>query len=336
MPDQPNPSVIFDLAWAYQSTAALRTAIDLDVFSAIAAGDGALDALARRTGASERGLRSLCDFLVVRELLEKTGDGYELTPASATFLDRAQPTCLASAVSFMSTGTLREGFDALSEAVREGGTALPEGGTMAPDHPVWVEFAQAMVPMMAPVADLVASELARREVSVTRVLDVAAGHGIYGIELLKRWPESRAIAVDWESVLTVARENAEAAGVGERLETLPGSVFDVELPTGLDLVLLPNFLHHFDLPTCEALLKRLHAAMAPGAHVAIVEFVPEEDRVNPPRAASFSLVMLATTPSGDAYTRSELERVLHGAGFTDVGATPLEPTDATLVLARRS
>jgi hypothetical protein len=46
-----------------------------------------------------------------------------------------------------------------------------------------------------------------------------------------------------------------------------------------------------------------------------LEFVPNEDRVSPPMSATFPLVMLATTASGDAYTFAELERMLRVAGF---------------------
>ncbi len=42
---------------------------------------------------------------------------------------------------------------------------------------------------------------------------------------------------------------------------IPGSAFDVDLGggkgTNYDVVLLPNFLHHFDAAVCEGLLKRV-------------------------------------------------------------------------------
>jgi len=47
-----------------------------------------------------------------------------------------------------------------------------------------------------------------------------------------------------------------------------------------------------------------------------LEFVPNADRVSPAPAAAFSLVMLCTTPAGDAYTFAELDAMLRRAGFT--------------------
>ena len=56
----PTPETIFDTLVAYQKSAALATAIELDLFSAVGAGATRLPALAKRCEASERGLRSLC------------------------------------------------------------------------------------------------------------------------------------------------------------------------------------------------------------------------------------------------------------------------------------
>ena len=148
------------------------------------------------------------------------------------------------------------------------------------------------------------------------MLDIAAGHGIFGITLAQQNPTVEVTALDWPLVLQVATENAHKMGVGDRHTALPGSAFDVEFGSGYDLVLLTNFLHHFDVPTCEVLLKKVHAALAEGGQAVTLDFVPNDDRISPPRAAAFSLTMLASTPSGDAYTMSEYEAMFHNAGFT--------------------
>jgi len=148
-------------------------------------------------------------------------------------------------------------------------------------------------------------------------------------------PRTEVVALDWSNVLAVARENAEVAGVTARFRTLPGSAFEVDWGTGYDLVLLPNFLHHFDEPTCVTILRRAHAALAPGGRVVIVEFVPDDDRHGPADAVSFSLVMLATTAAGDAYTFAEFRRMLAAAGFQDATLVDLVPSPARAVIATR-
>ena len=96
--------------------------------------------------------------------------------------------------------------------------------------------------------------------------------------------------------------------------------------------MLTNFLHHFDPPTCIALLQKVHTALKPGARSAALEMVPNEDRVSPPMAAGFSLIMLATTTSGDAYTFLQLASMYREAGFERISAHPVPTGPETIVV----
>lgn len=311
----PSPILLFETLNAYQRTAALKAAIELEVFTAIAEGDGTTADVAARCETSERGARILCDYLVLCGFLLKEGRRYRLTPDSAVFLDRRSPAYMGGAIEFLLSPTLQESFQDLTAVVRRGGTLSGEG-TVAPEHPVWVQFARAMMPMMAMAAQAIPELVSCDPERKLKVLDIAAGHGLFGIGFARRYPDAEVYALDWPQVLEVARENAEAAGVGDRYHLLPGSAFEVDYGTGYDLVLLTNFLHHFDVPTCEGLLRKVRAALAEGGRAVTLEFVPNEDRVSPPAAAGFSLTMLASTPSGDAYTFAELEGMFRNAGFS--------------------
>ena len=142
-------------------------------------------------------------------------------------------------------------------------------------------------------------------------------------------------AVDWSNVLEVAKENAEAAGVSDRYHTRPGSAFDVDYGTDYDIVLLTNFLHHFDVPTCESLLRKVRAALGDGGRAVTLEFVPNDDRVTPPQAAAFSMMMLGVTPSGDAYTFAELDQMFRNAGFARNELHELPPTIQRVVISHK-
>jgi 2-polyprenyl-3-methyl-5-hydroxy-6-metoxy-1,4-benzoquinol methylase len=192
-----------------------------------------------------------------------------------------------------------------------------------------------MAPMMTPPAQALAGLLFLDATQPARVLDIAAGHGVYGIAVAQKNPQAQLVALDWAPVLEVARENARAAGLADRFRTIAGSAFEVDLGENYDIVLVPNFLHHFDPPTCVAFLKRVHAALRPGGCVAIVEFVPNPDRVTPPEAAGFSLIMLATTAAGDAYTFAEFEEMLNQSAFHEIRQHPLPPSVATAVIAAK-
>ena len=331
--NEPSIGLVYDALTGYQRTAALRTAVELDVFTAIGEGADTPAALATRCRAAERGLRALCDHLVVDGFLTPHGGSYALTPTAAAFLDRRSPACIGSATTFIASSMITDAFARLTEAVRRGGTAMEEEGTLGPEHPVWVQFARAMGPIAGMSATLLANLLEASKAPRWRVLDIAAGHGMFGITLARENPNATITALDWRNVLAVAQENATAAGVAGRFRTLPGSAFEVDWGRDYDLVLLPNFLHHFDPSTCEDLLRRAHAALAPNGRVVIVEFVPDEDRSGPPEALGFRLVMLATTPSGDAYTFAEYERMLRAAGFARATLHQLIPSPNRAIIA---
>jgi methylase of polypeptide subunit release factors len=114
---------------------------------------------------------------------------------------------------------------------------------MAPDDPAWVEFARSMTPMMGAAASQVAPLVAEQGRAI-KVLDVAAGHGLYGIHIAKHNAAAEIFAVDWKNVLEVARDNAAQAVVATRFHSIPGSAFEVDLGMGYDVVMLPAFVHH--------------------------------------------------------------------------------------------
>ena len=332
---QPSPQLFFQTINAHQRTEALKAALELEVFTAIGEGNTTAAEIAKRCQTSERGMRILCDYLTIMEMLTKQGDRYGLTLDSATFLDKRSPAYLGSATEFLCSPMMFENTKRIADAVRKGGTVMEDEGTVSTENPVWVKFARGMAPLMAMPAQLMAKLVDPQPAGKLKILDIAAGHGLFGIAFATNNPEAEVTAVDWPGVLEVAKENAQKAGVADRYHTNPGSAFDVDFGSGYDLVLLTNFLHHWDPPTNETLLRKVHAALADGGRAATLEFVPNEDRVTPADAAGFSLIMLMGTPSGDAYTFSQLERMFANAGFSRSTVHPLPPTIQTVVISEK-
>ena len=326
------PGLVFDMLQAHQRTHALKAAIELDVFRAVGEGPGDVASIARHCSASERGIRILCDFLTIYGVLIKENSRYRHTPTSAAFLDPRSPSSLASIAQFLSNPANREPYEHLTEIVRAGRTVLPGDGNVEPENPIWVQFAETMAPMMAPLAGPLGGVVLEGRTGPMRVLDIAAGHGLFGIEVAKQNPEARVSGLDWAPVLRVAIDNARKAGVADRYDMLPGSAFEVDFGGPFDLVLITNFLHHFDRATCVGLLKKIHASLRPGGRAATLEFVPDEDRISPPIPAAFAMTMLASTPAGDAYTLSELTAMYEEAGFGNITGHPIPMSPHTVVM----
>src|SRR5262245_56318889 len=158
----------------------MQAAVEIGLFSAIASGAATAPAIAKACDASPKGVRVLCDYWAVQGLLRKTGDTYQLTPEAAMFLDRTSPAYLGGAIRFFN-GPIAPFFARLTGAVRNGG--CESVGTVETEYDGWVPFAQDMAAMMFPTAQIIAKLVS--PVS-GRVLDIAAGHGLFGAVLAQK------------------------------------------------------------------------------------------------------------------------------------------------------
>jgi 2-polyprenyl-3-methyl-5-hydroxy-6-metoxy-1,4-benzoquinol methylase len=332
-PQAPSPMLVFETLQAHQRTSALRAGIELKLFTAIAKGARTPEALGSACESSAKGVRVLCDVLTIIGFLTKDESGYELTPDSKLFLVEGSPAYMGGMASFLFHPFMEKGLGGVTGAVRKGGTILPAEGTVSDDNPVWVEFARGMAPLAVLSAEVVAQHAAGS--GAVKVLDIAAGHGMYGVTIARHNPAAEIHALDWKNVLAVAHENAVKFGVADRWHAVEGSAFTTDYGSGYDAVLVTNFIHHFDMSTNIGLFEKIRAAMKPGAKMAIAEMAVNDDRVTPPGAGMFAMTMLTTTLTGDAYSQREIESMCTRAGFHDVAhhAVPATPQTVTIALS---
>lgn len=327
-------------------TRAFETAIELDLFSAVHSlgASAKAEKVAETLSLPARSTRILLDYLTVVGFFTKANGVYSCTPSTAVFLVKSSPQYMGGMVQFILSPALLEGFGQLTAAVRQGRTQLGPEGSMAKNdnkgHEMWVAFAKSMAPMAkaaGPVVAATPSVMPDANAPVT-VLDVAAGHGYYGIAFAKANKNARVTFQDWAPVLEVAMEHAKLEGVDDRCDTLPGSAFEVHLQHNhYDIILLTNFLHHFSFETNVALAKRLFSALKPGGRLVTVDFVVNEDRISPPSAAMFPLSMLASTVDGDVYTQAQFTSMFSEAGFSQTEKVDLLfPGQAALVSHKKA
>lgn len=334
-PPEFSPDHFFTTVNAYYRTAAVKAAIQLGVFDVVDEDGKTLTEIAQACHASARGTRILCRFLVSIGFLKKSNDLFFMTREMTLYLSRKSPRYLGDSIDFLLAPYVVEAFRDLASVVRTGKIAFSNDGLTSPNHPQWAEFARAMVPTMA-VPSLLVAELAdRRANQPLRVLDIGAGHGLFGIAIAQRNPNATVTLIDWENVLRLARENAANAGVLDRVEFCAGDAFDMDFAEGQDVIILANFLHNFDEAACEKILTKAHTALRDGGQVLTVEFIANEDRTSPASAAEFSIMMLGTTFSGEAWTYSDLERMFRRTGYGKVELRSIPPAMEKIVLATK-
>jgi SAM-dependent methyltransferase len=332
------PGALMGLMQGALGSAALKAAIDLEIFTHIAHGTDTAEKIAAAKSLPRRSTRILCDALVALGVLDKSADRYQLPAAVQMMLVKGSPGYMGGMASIIGNPMLWHEAARLTDVIKAGHTLLEEHSAEEADNPFWQEFARGsrqMAQMTGPaVAELLAPMFPGG--GPRKILDIACGSGFYGFSALRRFPQARLVSVDWAGVIKHAEANARQAGVVDRVEFRPGDIFSSDMGTGYDLVLAVNIYHHFGVNKCIELSRRLHAATAPGGLLAVVDMVPDEERAKEKFPLMFALTMLIWTRDGDAYTLSEYRHMLETAGFKDVTlkAAP-GPASTQAVLARK-
>jgi predicted O-methyltransferase YrrM len=153
------------------------------------------------------------------------------------------------------------------------------------------------------------------------LLDIGGGTGIYSIACLRQCPQLRAIVFDRQEVLKVAAEFAAEYQVADRLQLVPGDMFQDPLPSA-NTILLSNILHDWDEPECQQLVSRSAAALPSGGRLVIHDVFLNDDHDGPLPVALYSAALFTLT-EGRAYSAAEYRRWLTAAGLTP---TDLRPT----------
>lgn len=327
------PERIWKTGFGFAPPLILEAAIRNGVFDVLEPGPRTLEEVVAETGASRRGLRVLLNALVALEFLEKRNSSYALTPESATFLVSDQPEFQGGMFRHISRQMLPNWLD-LAERVRTGNPAVPVN-SQEEGAEFFKEFVEDLFPRGYPAARVLAGELVSEEAKKPlRVLDLAAGSGVWSVALAERSPLVEVTAVDWSLVIPVTRRVTERRGVGGRYRFLEGDLLEVDFGSDFDVAVLGHILHSEGERRSQALLHKVFVALRPGGTVAIAEVFPDEDRTGPAHALVFAVNMLVHTEEGDAFTLGEISGWLREAGFE--AARLLEvPAPTPLILASK-
>ena len=331
------PAAIIQMLQAAQVTAILNAGIQLGVFAALAGGAGRSAAeVGERVHCPARSTRILLDALAIAGLVTKEADAYRLTPLAEEHLVPGKPMYAGDAAGIFGSPMVWSAMSRLAEAVKSGGTVLAEHAE-TPKNPFWETFAQSSASMAFPAAmaldAILGDYLASRPKA--RVLDIAAGSGIYGYTLARR-DNVELTLLDWPNVLARTREWGQRLGADmRRVKFLEGNLFDLDYGGPYDVILLSHVYHHFDAETCLALTRKVAGALGGGGRVAVQEFVSSPDLSNP-AATMFSVIMLAWTRKGEAYAAADYARWFAAAGLKAPSIHPVGGMPTSWLVTQKS
>jgi ubiquinone/menaquinone biosynthesis C-methylase UbiE len=328
------PERLMELSFAYAPPLIISAGVSNKVFDSLEDGAKTLEQVAQQTGASGRGLRILMNALVGLDLLKKDRLGkYSLTPESAAFLLSNKPGTHAGFFGTIAPQLISRWLR-LSDIVRENRPAVAVNQETEGTE-FFSQLVENIIPMSYPPAqklgDYFKLEKAKNEI---RVLDLAAGSGIWGIALAEKSPRVYVTAVDWAGMIPTTKRITQKFGVSDRFNYIEGDILEANFGSGYDIATLGHILHSEGEERSRQLLKKTCSALKPGGIIAVAEWLVNDKRTEPTHSLIFAVQMLVNTDKGDTFSFNEIKSWLEDAGFRKVRKLEA-PGPSPLILATR-
>lgn len=334
-PAQVTPERIMQMAWGYVPPLVLEAAIRHHVFDVLDSGPKDIWEVQKATGASARGLTAIMDALVGLNFLAKDEQNrFSLTPESSTFLVTTKPTFFGGMIKHCSQQLIPRWLS-LNEVVATGKpvSAVNEeksGGEF------FHEFVLDIFPMSYGAAQALAAHMNYgTEGAHVRVLDLAAGSGVWGIAQAQNSPRVHVTAVDWPEVIDVTKKTVAKFGLADRFSFVVGDLHDADFGSGHNVATLGHILHSEGERRSRELLAKTYEALTTGGTIAIQEFLVNRERTGPVNGLFFAVNMLVNTTEGNTWSFEEIGAWLEEAGFTKPRLLE-SPGPSPLILATKS
>ena len=304
---------------------ALQAAIQLGLFTALDEltqpnESASIATVAEKLGCNPRALEMLCSALIALGFLSQTGQGLSLPESSRRYLSSQSKDYLGFIISHHAH--LLKAWGGLAGSVMSGQAQPVETGDFRNEEEREA-FLMGMFNIGTHQAETIAAALSLENRG--RLLDVGGGPGTYAIYFCLANPHLRATIFDRPSTKPFATKVVEQHKLTDRIDFVSGDFIKDSLPTGYDVAWLSQVLHGETPENAAALIKNAAATLNPQGLLVVQEFVLEDDRTGPPHSALFGLNMLVCTDGGQAYTWSEISRMM-----TDAGATSIKRLEVTL------
>src|SRR5438309_1346740 len=328
------PERLMEIGFAYAPPLIISAGVNNKVFDSLQNGAKTSEQIAGETGASARALRILMNALVGLDLLKKDRqERYSLTQESAAFLLSNRP---ATHAGFFGTiaPQLISRWLRLSDIVRKGRPAVAVNQE-AEGTEFFSQLVENIIPMSYPAAQKLAEHLKLSKAKdKIRVLDLAAGSGIWGIALTQQSPRVRVTAVDWAGMIPTTKRITQKFGVGDRFNYVEGDILEANFGADYDIATLGHILHSEGEERSRKLLKKTFRALKPGGVIAIAEWLVNDERTEPAHSLMFAVQMLVNTERGDTFSFNEIKSWLAEAGFKKVRKLEA-PGPSPLILATK-
>jgi hypothetical protein len=334
--EHPPANRLLQIGSAYRQAKVLLSAVELDVFSALATGPLDASELANRVQVHRRAARDFFDALVAMSLLTRDEKGrYRNTEESDHYLDRAKPTYLGASFDQYN----RREYILWGSLTRSLQTGDPAAETQGQDHfgSLYSDAARfkTFVTAMTSGSLLAAQGIAQRFPwnKYETLCDVGTAQGCLPVQVASAHPHVRAFGFDLPALRSAFEDYAAQCNIADRLSFVGGDFFNDPLPPS-DVIVLGRVLHNWDLETKKMLLTKAYQAIPTGGAVIIYDLLIDDDRRTSSAGLLSSLNMLLWTKGGFGYTASDCIGWMRSIGFADTSVREL-PAGNSMIIGKK-
>jgi len=319
------PDHLNEMMRGYMASRCLLTALELDLFTAVGQGASA-EEVSKRINASARGVVVLLNALVALGLLTKSENKFSNTAESSRYFAEGSKDNHRNGL--LHVANIWHRWSTLTDAILSG-SRIPIDRANTQD---WTRnFIAAMDFNAKARAPLVAKALGTG--SLRRVLDLGGGSGVYSIALARSFSEVKCEILDLPEVVPLTSEYIRSVGLEAQITVRTGDMLQGDYGSGYDLIMLNAICHMFSEEQNRGIFSRACRALAPGGHLAVQDFLLNEDKAGPLHSALFSINMFVGTDSGASYSEREFTQWMQDAGFINVHRINL-PGPADLIVGQ--
>ncbi|HUP55995.1 MAG TPA: class I SAM-dependent methyltransferase [Bdellovibrionota bacterium] len=314
----------FDLMTHNGAAVVFHQSKALGIFESFQGGSKSAEDVARERGLKVEPCRRVLECLKEMTLLESDGEKYS-------------PTLAMKFLSGQYADLGKEYWDHLPAFARSG-EPIARMDSVEESENQYKKQVSSLDWMMRPSAIHVTEYLiSSRKREGAAVLDLGAGSGVWSFMYVAQDPAARALLVDWNAVLDVARKSASELGIEAQVGYLPGNYHELRLPKReFDFAILGNVTHIETEDGLHDLLTRAKECLKPGGEIVILDLLPT-DAKGKLGASLYTLGLALRTEKGRVYSLEELKKACTRAGleFTEFYPVPVTPFTMGMVTARR-
>lgn len=288
----------------------LLTASRLDIFEAVKDSSQTIEQIAQKTGFQPKGLESLLKVLISAGYIGYKDGRFGLTRVARKWCLKDSPDSFHNYLRF--TEMMCEWMDHLEEYLKTGkGIEIHE--KMTTEQWQWyqlgmedeVRLRARAAPKMTPMPE-----------HPTEMMDIGGSHGLYCVELCKKYPTLKATILELPEAVEKARPILAKFNMGDRINYQAGNVLTDEFGENrYDLILMSSLMHHFSAEQNIEVSKKVAKALKPGGYFVIQEFLRPETSSNMNFVGIVTDILFNLASTSNTWSMNELKDFQQKAGL---------------------